>query len=537
MGERLLVRGGGSEKRSERTDIPMAKKKATKRAAKKPATKSGKKVSKKAATQTGENKKRYPDAQFTAKNLGLYTGVIASEQNPTPRDYSDKEKLQKLYTLGIALQYWASRFKGYAVTAIAAGSVDSLSLQRLLAYVKDQVEKYAPEATAPDAVSRSGRDAERHLDDNVFIATHMQRYIEENFNSRWVPAGPFSDGHVPVDGPLDWEWEPPEEPPAILVRAALRAPVAAATRLAAWHAFGNFTARVAKLADEAAENLITHIHSDQKGGFSRSQVDALMQALPEDSSSRRLHGAFVSTLDALAGLAGRSDTSRWIDWRDLSQRLQVLYGDWCDTCFAPTVTGKSVHAIRSKRQSKKELLRRLVATVSQYGKLLRGANEMPRVTAAIESLGFLGKKLKQEIENVHAQIVQPDAREVRQLVHALDKKIVTDGDREYWVRCLGPRAEAYGRLAEIIGGRGNLQATSWKPEERFPNLKEAGIFTKTKPEDEFTEIRIRMQEAGIALQGPWKFIEGKRAEPETKSGVRDKWLLNPMAQILAQHPD
>jgi hypothetical protein len=514
----------------------MAKKKAAKRAAKKPAAKSGKKISTKAAAQTGESKKRYPSARFTIDTLGLHTGVIASELNPTPRDYSDREKLQKLYTLGIVLQYWASRFERRAVTAIAAGSVDSCSLQRLLAYVKDQVEEYAPEATTPETASRTGRLEEIRLDDAVFMAMHMPKYMEDNYNFRLVPIGPFPDGDVPVDCPMELEWEPPDDPPATLVRDSLREPVAAAARVAVWEDFDNMTARVARLADAAVDKLLGQINDDQEGGFSRSQVDTLMQARPEGSSARRLHGAFVSTLDALAGLAGRSDSIRWVDSMQLSQRLQDLYGDWCDTCFAPTVTGKS-QAVRSNRQSKKKVLRRLVATVTQYGKLLRGAAEMPRVTAAIESLGFLGQRLEQAIKKVWTDIAQPDAREVGPLVRTLDEKAVTDRQREVWIRSLGPRADACGRLAEIIAGYEQCQEDPWEPKEHLAKLKDAGIFTRSNHDDEFTEIRYRMQVAGIAVQGPWKFIEGKRAEPETKSGVRDKWLLNPMAQILAQHPD
>lgn len=519
----------------------MAKKKAAKRTAKKPAKKpvkkNGKKVSTKTATQTGESKKRYPAARFTTDNLGLHNGVVASAINPTPRDYGDREKLQKLYALGIALQHWASRYDRRAVTAIAAGSVDSCSLQRLLAYVNDLVEEYAPEATTPETASRTGRLEEIRLDHAVFMAMHMPKYIEDNYNFRLVPVGRFPDGDVPVDCPMELEWEPPDDPPATLVRDSLREPVAAAARVAVWEDFGSMTARVARLADAAVDNLLGHINADQKGGFSRGQVDTLMQAMPEGSSARRLHGAFVSTLDALAGLAGRSDNIRWVDSVQLSQRLQDLYGDWCDTCFAPTVAGKSAHAVRSKRQSKKELLRRLVATVTQYGKLLRGAAEMPRVTAAIESLGFLGQRLEQGIKKVWTDIAQPDAREVGPLVRTLDEKAVTDRQREVWIRSLGPRADACGRLAEIIAGYEQCQEDPWEPKEHLAKLEDAGIFTRSNHDDEFTEIRYRMQVAGIAVQGPWKFIEGKRAEPETKSGVRDKWLLNPMAQILAQHPD
>lgn len=537
MGERLRARDDGSEKQSERTDIPMAKKKAVKRVAKKPAAKSGKKVSTKAATQTGESKKRYHAARFTTDNLGLHNGVVASELNPTPRDYSDREKLQKLYTLGIVLQYWASRFERRTVTAIAAGSVDSCSLQRLLAYVKDQVEQYAPEATTPETASRTGRLEEIRLDDAVFMAMHMPKYMEDNYNFRLVPVGPFPDGDVPVDCPMELEWESPDDPPATLVRDSLREPVAAAARVAVWEDFDNMTSRVARLADAAVDKLLGQINDDEEGGFSRSQVDTLMQAIPEGSAARRLHDAFVSTLDALAGLAGRTDTIRWVDSVQLSQRLQVQCGDWCDTCFAPTVTGKSAHAVRSNRQSKKKVLRRLVATVTQYGKLLRGAAEMPRVTAAIESLGFLGQRLEQATRKVWTDVAQPDAREVGPLVRTLDEKAVTDRQREVWIRSLGPRADACGRLAEIIAGYEQCQEDPWEPKEHLAKLEDAGIFTRSKHDDEFKEIRIRMQEAGIAVQGPWKFIEGKRAEPETKSGVRDKWLLNPMAQILAQHPD
>jgi hypothetical protein len=236
-------------------------------------------------------------------------------------------------------------------------------------------------------------------------------------------------------------------------------------------------------------------------------------------------------------MASRSDTGQWADWVQLSQQVQATYSDWCDTCLAPTVTGKSPHTTRSKRQSKKECLRRLVATARQYGTLLQGSAVMPRVTAAIHSLAVLGQRLEQAIKKVCRDVAHPDAREVRQLVRTLDEKAVADREREVWIRSLGLRADACGRLAGIIGDFEQSQEAPWEPKDHAAKLKDAGIFTNKKPDDEFTEIRIRMQEAGIAVQGPWKFIEGKRPAPETKSGVRDKWLLNPMAQILAPDPD
>ena len=119
----------------------------------------------------------------------------------------------------------------------------------------------------------------------------------------------------------------------------------------------------------------------------------------------------------------------------------------------------------------------------------------------------------------------------------LDQQAVVASNLENWKRCLGPRAETCGRLVELIACGDAPQAEPWEPKEYTKTLENAAIFHKTDQKNEFTEFRVRMQAAGIAIQAPWKYIEGKRAEPETKDGRRDRWLLNPMAQILAPEPD
>lgn len=162
---------------------------------------------------------------------------------------------------------------------------------------------------------------------------------------------------------------------------------------------------------------------------------------------------------------------------------------------------------------------------------------MPRMAATILSLRKLGRELEMHLRKVHKRLVPPNVREIQRQVRSLDQRAVTASDREHWVRCLGPRVAACGRLAERIS-RGDVQQVEpWEPKEYLAQLRNTGIFQTARPDDEFIEMRLRMQEAGIAVQAPWKYIEGKRAEPETKKGVADKWLLNPMAQILAPVAD
>jgi len=102
-----------AKKNAKQTGKKTAKKPATK-TAKKPGKKTGKAVGSKPAKQAGASKKRYDAARFTLENLGLHTGDAASEVTVSRRDYSDPEKLQKLYTLGIALQEWAASVASHA---------------------------------------------------------------------------------------------------------------------------------------------------------------------------------------------------------------------------------------------------------------------------------------------------------------------------------------------------------------------------------------------------------------------------------------
>lgn len=485
--------------------------------------------------------KRYAAANLAAITSGLDAGEAQREVNPSPRDYSDPEKLQQLHTFGIALQQWAVRFNSHAVAVIASGSMNFLSLQRLLQYVKEQVATLAPEAAVPDSASHHAQRAAVHLDDAVFMAMQLPEFIEGNLNFRWEPAGLFPDGHVPAEALLDAEWMPPDNPPAPLVRDAMKEPVKlSVSRNSWWTSFEQRTDRVGKLASNAIQALVAHINSDDEGGFSRGRVDEYVRSLPDEALERRVHDAFMQTIDALAILAGRKDAGLWTDWQNLIREPHGGYGEWIDKCFAPTVplvAGRNRHAVRSTRQSKKDALRRLVARVSQYGTLLRGAVDSPRVSMAIEGLSILGLRLVLQVRKLYEGVTPPSPSDLRRQVWLLDQQAVAASSLEQWKDCLGPRAEACGRLAEIIACGDAPQAKPWEPKEHTKTLKDARLFNKSDPDKEFTEIRLRMQEAGIALQAPWQFIEGTRAEPETKKGVADKWLLNPMAQILAPAPD
>ena len=340
---------------------------------------------------------------------------------------------------------------------------------------------------------------------------------------------------------MEMEWVPPElPPPPRWFRDAIEKSVAAASTLSDWRDFEDRVARVARVGVQAVRNLIAHIDSEGKGGFARRRVETFLQSPDTDPATRRVHEQFVFAIDALADLTNRQDASGAEEWAMLTQYLHARCGEWSDRCFAPTVPlvdGRKRHTVRSTRQSKKNLLRRLVATVSQYGTLLQGAVAMPRMAATIQSLSVFGLRLKSRVEKMHAGVLPPEPSEVRRHLRLLDQQVVTASDVEHWKRCLGPRAETCGRLVELIACGEVPQAEPWEPREHTKTLKDARLFRKTAPDKEFTEIRLRMQEAGIAVQAPWKYIEGKRAEPETKKGVADKWLLNPMAQILAPEPE
>lgn len=512
-------------------------KKPVKNTTKTPGKKTGKVVGSKPAKQAGESKKRYDAAVLSAKNLGLHTGDATSEVTVSRRDYSDPEKLQKLLSFGIALQEWAARFDGHSAATIAAGSVDEASVHQLLTYAKQQVEGNAPEAVASSAASRADDCPERDLDQVLSSLLQLPVFIEHHFNFQWIPTGPFGDGADAEAGRLEMEWVPPETPPPRWFRDAIKTSVAAASTLSDWRDFEDRVARVARVGVQAVRNLIAHIDSEGKGGFARRRVETFLQSPDTNLATRRVHERFVFAVDALADLTNRQDAFRAEEWARRTQDLHSHYGEWSDRCFAPTVTGGSGRSIRSTRQSKKDLLRRLVANVSQYGMLLQGAVTMPRMAATILSLRNLGRELEMRLRKVHKRLVPPDARQIQRQVRSLDQRAVTASDREHWVRCLGPRVAACGRLAERIS-RGDLQQVEpWEPKEYLAQLRNTGIFQTARPDDEFIEMRLRMQEAGIAVQAPWKYIEGKRAEPETKKGVADKWLLNPMAQILVPEPD
>ncbi len=162
---------------------------------------------------------------------------------------------------------------------------------------------------------------------------------------------------------------------------------------------------------------------------------------------------------------------------------------------------------------------------------------MRRISAVIEGLSVLGAKLQVRVKKICAEVTLPTSTEVQRQVWLLDQQAVAAGNLEHWNRCLGSQAQPCGRLVELVACGDVPQAKPWAPKEHAKTLDDARIFRKTDPDKEFTEIRLRMQAAGIAIQAPWEFIEGKRSEPETKDGVGDKWLLNPMAQILAPVAD
>lgn len=484
---------------------------------------------------------RYDAESFNLENLGLHAGDAASELTVSRRDYSDPEKLQRLYSLGIALQEWATRFDSELVTEMASGSMDGLSLQRLLLYVKEQVATCAPEAAVPDAASRSADHAAMELDGAVFLAMQLPAYIKENFNQRWEPVGMFPDGEVPADARCEAEWEPPDNPPAASVRNVVKEPVAAAVSpITWWNNLEQRTDRVGRLASAAVQNLIAQINSDEEGGFFRGRVEDFVRSLSDQSVERRVHDGFMQTLDALARLAGRKDAGQWMDWEELTRELDGRYGEWSDKCFAPTVplaTGRNQHTVRSTRKSKKDALRRLVANVSQYGPLLRGAVETLRVSMAIKGLSVMGQRLQLRVRKLHGAVMPLNRSDVDRDMRLLDQQAVNASTLEKWKQCLGPRGKACGQLVERIS-RGDLQQVEpWEPKQYAAQLKTAAIFGSRNPDKEFQEIRLRMQAAGIAIQAPWKYIEGKRAQPETKDGIADKWLLNPMAQILAPESD
>ena len=472
-------------------------------------------------------------ALFTSQDHGLQTDVIVATSR---RDYSDRERLQRLYNLGIALVRWAGRLQHRSVAAIAAGCINSISILRLLTYVKEQVNLYAPECVASGPETLIGNPADPVLDAELYVATQLATHIDENFCIRWVPANPTA-GDTLEDGLLDWEYVEPETPSPSVVCKSVSYEEKKAVQLFDWHNLPRRVERAARLASAAVKELVDKVQSDGKGGFARSRVEEELKTQPHKSAERQLHDKFMRTIDALADLTSRSDYGQANDWAQGTQLLQTIYGTWIDKCYGPTVTGSNSHSKRSTRKSKKDALRRLIAAVSQYGLLLQGETEMFRTVTAIKLLNTFGYKISDGVRRICPDIQKPDAHAVRELVRALDEKAVTDSDREYWVRCLGPRAEACGRLAEIIGGHASAQSTAWGPKEHAAKLKKAGIFTTKKPDDEFTEIRLRMQEAGIAVQGPWEFIAGRKSEPETKKGVADKWLLSPMAQILAPDSD
>jgi hypothetical protein len=306
-----------------------------------------------------------------------------------------------------------------------------------------------------------------------------------------------------------------------------------AGELVDWDKLPQRVERAARLASAAVKQLVDKVQSDGKGGFARSRVEEELKTQPHKSAERQIHDQFMRAIDTLATLTSRPDSAQAHDLTHRARLLQAMYGEWIDKCYGPTVTGSNSHSICSTRKSKKDGLRRLIAAVSQYGLLLQGETEMLRTATAITLAGTSGANISDGVRRICPDIQKPDAGELRKLVRALDEKAVTDRDREHWVRCLGPRAEACGRLAELIGGDASAQSTAWEPKDHAAKLKETGIFTTKRPDDEFTETRLRMQEAGIAVQGPWEFIAGRKPEPETKKDVADKWLLNPLAQILA----
>jgi hypothetical protein len=472
---------------------------------------------------------RYEDARLSAKALGLHVGDPLAEPTPLSRSYDDPVKLQNLYAIGISLQQWALRLDTYSLKALAASSLDADSLKSTLSQVAAVLAENAPVAVSPSSLIPHS-DAAREIDHAVFLANELPGYVDDNFNFTWQPVGPFPNGVVPPDAPYECEWLPPERSTSEVVLSRLTLPLKDARRTVAWNEFGGFARRTAGIATAAARRLMEHLESDAAGGFALGDVERSMASLEAASADRRVHGEFMAAVHGLASLNDRTDPGQWAEWAAFSERLLAIYGDWISGCYGPLLSGDKA---RSTRQSKKNVLRRLVSVVSQYGTLMRGAEGMPRLAAAIHCLDFIGQQLQTRVKKLHPPVSEPSPNEVQRQLRLWDESLVTRDTRDRWGRVLAGSSEACGRIARFITLSASSQEEPWVPGEHIEQLVEAGVFGRKNPDKEFTEIRIRMQEAGIAAQGPWDFIEGKASTPETKSGVADKWLINPLAEVLA----
>ena len=487
---------------------------------------------------------RYPDNQLSHENMvrhaGLY-GPQAEDVVAASRAWKARY-LDRLFDLGRALEAWARYFETPAVVALGAASVTRDSLHRLLARIAAECGELEP---ASPSSTHNGDAAEaellRKLENYAAVLEHLSEFVCGT--KQWFPAGRLEDDEEQT------EWDYEIEPPDIETKAFVLRFVEKAVRHAEKEAAGDLTQvmhqRLAELASIAVRRLIDAMklpyHQKGAGGLDLAGVGNAVRAQQLNKKATAIHAEMCAVLDELNVLAEAPDpgVSSVQQWSACTERLVTCWRDWAGTC-AKLATTK-----RETRQAKKELLRRHVACIKQYADLMSGNEAQLRFIMTVLCLNLIGGEITELLVKLDPECAKREAQpseEVAAMVKEFSRLVVDDAVKRKWRSQLEGHARGAGEAIRTITEEDCGQEQRWKQGDKRSLLLSAGVLTgdnNRTPAKQFESLFYAMQQAGLAVQIPWGFLEGKKLARKhigNKLHAGEQWRVNPLGGVLADMP-
>ena len=487
---------------------------------------------------------RNPSNQLSDANIvghaGLYgpqpDGVVAASRAWKGRC------LDRLFDLGRALEAWARYFETPAVIALGAASVTRDSLHRLLARIAaecGELETASPRSTHEGEADDAA--VVRKLENYAAVLEHLSEFVCGT--KQWFPAGRLEAD----DEQAEWDYE--IEPPDIETEAFVLRFVEKAVRHAEKEAAGDLTQvmhqRLAELASMAVRRLIDamKLPYDQKGagGLDLAGVENAVRARLDNEHATAIHTEMRAAIDELAALAEAPDPgmSSVQQWSACTERLVACWSDWAGTC-AKLATTK-----RETRQAKKELLRRHVACIKQYADLMSGNEAQFRFIMTVLCLNLIGGEITELLVKLDPECAKREthpSEEVAAMVREFSRLVVDDAVERKWRSQLGGHARGAGVAIQTITEEDCGQEQQWKQGDKRSLLLSAGVLTgdnNRTPAKQFESLFYAMQQAGLAVQIPWGFLDGKKLARKhigKKLHAGEQWRVNPLGAVLADMP-
>ena len=494
-------------------------------------------------TRGNESMPLYPGNQLSDENMVGHAGLYGSQPEvvvAASRAWNDSACLDRLFVFGRALVAWAGHFEAPAVIALAAASVTRDSLHRLLAKIAAECDERAPPAHNK---KRNGITAEdesllRKLENYAAVLEHLSEFVCGT--KQWFPVCTLKEA----------EWDYEIAPPDISTEDFVLHFVEKAVQHAKKQAAGDLTQvmhqRLAELASMAVRWLIDamKLPYDQKGagGLDLAGVENAVRARPDNEHATAIHGKMRAALDELAALAEAPDAgmSSVQQWTDCTERLVACWGDWAGTC-AKLATTK-----RETRQAKKELLRRHVACIKQYADLMSGNEAQLKFIVTVLCLNLIGGEITEVLVKLDAECAKREAEpseEVTAMVRVFSRLVVDDAVERKWRSQLVGQAKRAGVAIRTITKEDCGQEQQWKQGDKRSLLLSAGVLTgdnNRTPAKQFESLFYAMQQAGLAVQIPWGFLDGKklaRKHSGKKLHAGEQWRVNPLGAVLADMPN